>query len=98
MQEIRQERLQSKTRKGKTMKRKKVYQVFNTATDAYLEYVNNFLTKERFAEFFYLDELEVERLFDAAKDVKENNLHWFAIDYYFQKMNNKNYTEKKIHW
>lgn len=80
------------------MKRKKVYQVFNTATDAYLEYVNNFLTKERFAEFFYLDELEVERLFDAAKDVKENNLHWFAIDYYFQKMNNKKYTEKKIHW
>ena len=78
--------------------KKKIYQVFNTATDAYLEYVNNFVTKERFIEFFSLDKLEADRLFDAAGEVKENELHWFAIDYYFQKMNNRKYSEKKIHW
>lgn len=78
--------------------KKKIYQVFNTATDAYLEYVNNFLTKERFTEFFGLDELEVERLFDAAGEASENELRWFSIDYYFQKMNNRKYSEKKIHW
>lgn len=78
--------------------KKKIYQVFNTATDAYLEYVNNFVTKERFIEFFSLDELEADRLFDAAREVKENELHWFAIDYYFQKMNNRKYSEKKIRW
>ena len=80
------------------MKKKKIYQVFNTACDAYLEYVNNFLTKERFTEFFELDELEVDRLFSAAKDAKENGLPWISIDYWFQKMNNRNYSEKKIHW
>ena len=48
-------------------RKKKIYEVFNTAVDAYLEYVNNFLTKEKFTEFFNLDELEVERLFSARK-------------------------------
>lgn len=80
------------------MKKKKVYQVFNTATDAYLEYVNNFLAKEKFTEFFYLDELEVDILFAAAMEVKHQGQEWNAIDYYFQKWNNKKYTEKKIHW
>lgn len=79
-------------------RKKKIYEVFNTAVDAYLEYVNNFLTKEKFTEFFNLDELEVERLFHARKDQRENEQPWFAIDYYFQKMNNRNYSEKQIHW
>ena len=77
---------------------KKIYQVFNTACDAYLEYVNNFLTKEYFTEFFDLNEMEVDRLFSAAQDVKDNNIPWIAIDYYFQKMNNLKYSETKIHW
>lgn len=77
---------------------KKIYQVFNTACDAYLEYVNNFLTKERFTDFFDLNELEVDRLFDAAKDARDNNLPYLSIDYYFQKMNNRKYSEKNIHW
>lgn len=80
------------------MERKKIYQVFNTATDAYLEYVNNFISRQKFADFFNLEELEVARLFEAAREVKENNLHWVAIDYYFQKKNNRKYSEKKIHW
>ena len=77
---------------------KKIYEVFQTATDAYLEYVNNFLTKERFTEFFNLDEKEVDNLFYAAKDVINNETSWVALDYYFNKLNNQNYSEKKIHW
>ena len=79
-------------------RKKKIYEVFNTAVDAYLEYVNNFLTKERFTEYFNLDELEVERLFSARADQRNNEQPWFAIDYYFQKMNNRKYSEKNIHW
>ena len=77
---------------------KKIYQVFQTATDAYLEYVNNFLTKERFTEYFNLDELEVDRLFDAAKQTKEYDQSLVCLDYFFQKMNNQMYSETDIHW
>ena len=77
---------------------KKIYDVFQTATDAYLEYFNNFITKEGFAEFFDLDEKEVDNLFYAVKDVRENETSWVALDYYFNKLNNKKYSEKKIHW
>ena len=77
---------------------KKIYEVFQTATDAYLEYVNNFVTKERFTEFFNLDEKEVDNLFYAAKDVINNEQSWVTLDYYFNKLNNKNYSEKNIHW
>lgn len=80
------------------MKKKKILEVFQTATDAYLEYMNNFLTKERFTEYFNLDEKEVDNLFYAAQEVKENELVWVTLDYYFNKHNNKNYSEKKIHW
>ena len=79
------------------MKPKKILQVFNTATDAYLEYKNNFLTREKFAEFFNLDEKELDRLFCAATEAKEEGISWMTIDYYFNKQN-KNYSEKKIHW
>ena len=61
---------------------KKILDVFNTATDAYLEYVNNFLTKEKFTEFFDLEEEEVDNLFYAAQETKENELSWVCLDYY----------------
>lgn len=77
---------------------KKIYEVFQTATDAYLEYVNSFLTKERFTEFFNLDEKEVDNLFYAVKDVREHEMFWVTLDYYFNKLNNQNYSEKNIHW
>ena len=77
---------------------KKILQVFNTATDAYLEFRNNFLTRESFAEFFELDEKELDNLFYAVQEAKEVGISWICIDYYFNRLNNKKYTEKKIHW
>lgn len=77
---------------------KKILQVFNTATDAYLEYVNNFITIPKFIEHFNLDESEVNMLLDAAKEVKENHDVWLGIDYYFTKATNNDYSEKDIHW
>ena len=77
---------------------KKILQVFNTATDAYLEYMNNFITREAFTDFFELDETEVERLFEAVKEVKSGNGQWLSIDYYFTKATNTEYSEKNIHW
>lgn len=80
------------------MKKKKILQVFNTYTDAYLEYVNNFLTKERFADFFNLDETEVDNLFYAVTECKNNESQWVCLDYYYNRSYNKKYSEKKIHW
>lgn len=77
---------------------KKIYEVFQTATDAYLEYVNSFLTKERFTELFNLDEKEVDNLFYAVKYVREHEMFLVTLDYYFNKLNNQNYSEKNIHW
>lgn len=77
---------------------KKILDVFNTATDAYLEYVNNFLTKEKFTEFFDLEEEEVDNLFYAAQETKENELPWVCLDYYFNRLTNKKYSEKEVHW
>lgn len=80
------------------MKRKKIYQVFNTAFDAYWEYRMHYLARESFADAFELDELEVDRLLSAAKDVEYNGLTYFTIDYYFQMANNRKYIHKEIHW
>ena len=78
--------------------KKKILQVFNTYVDAYLEYVNNFLTKEYFTEFFDLDETEVDNLFFAAKECKDSGTSWCCLDYFYNRSYNKKYTEKKIHW
>lgn len=77
---------------------KKIYQVFNTATDAYLEYLNNFLSKDVFTDFFELDETEVDNLFIAAKETRDEGGSWSMLDYHFNKLNNKDYSEKNIHW
>lgn len=76
----------------------KIYQVFNTATDAYLEYVNNFLSKEVFTDYYELDESEVDNLFLAAQETKELGSSWVTLDYHFNKLNNEEYSEKNIHW
>lgn len=80
------------------MEKKKILQVFRSATDAYLEYVNNFITKEKFTEFFELDETEVDNLFAAAQEVREKRGLYSETDYFFQKLNNKDYSEKNINW
>lgn len=80
------------------MEEKKILQVFRTATDAYLEFMNNFITREAFVEFFNLDEKEVDNLFAAAKAVKDSQGVYLEIDHYFQILNNKDYSEKSIKW
>lgn len=80
------------------MEKKKILQVFRSATDAYLEYVNNFITKEKFTEFFELDETEVDNLFAAVQKVREKRGLYSETDYFFQKLNNKDYSEKNINW
>lgn len=80
------------------MEEKKILQVFRTATDAYLEFKNNFITREAFVEFFNLDGKEVDNLFAAAKAVKDSQGVYLEIDHYFQVMNNKDYSEKNIRW
>lgn len=80
------------------MEKKKILQVFRTATDAYLEYANNFVTKESFAEFFNLDETEVDNLFKAYKKVRDKEGIYSEMDYEFQILTNSDYSEKSIAW
>lgn len=80
------------------MEKKKILQVFRTATDAYLEYVNNFMTKEFFTEFFNLDETEVDNLFKAYKKVSDKDGICSEIDHEFQILTNSDYSEKSIAW
>ena len=76
----------------------KILDVFNTATDAYLEFRNNFGTKECFTEWFDFDEKEVNILFEVANEVRESDNSWRTIDYFFTKKVNEDYAEKEIHW
>lgn len=76
----------------------KILDVFNTATDAYLEFRNNFLTKECFTKWFDLNEKEVDILFDAANEARDSRDSYRVIDYFFTKKVNEDYAEKDIHW
>lgn len=80
------------------MEEKKILQVFRSATDAYLEFKNNFITREAFVEFFNLDESEADNLFTAARFVIDQQGMYSEIDHFFQVLNNKGYTEKNIKW
>lgn len=80
------------------MEGKKILQVFRSATDAYLEFMNNFITREAFVEFFNLDEKEAYNLFVAARFVKDQQGFYSEIDHFFQILNNKDYSEKDIKW
>lgn len=80
------------------MEKKKILQVFRSATDAYLEFKNNFITREVFVEFFNIDNGEADNLFTAARFVIDQQGMYSEIDHFFQILNNKDYTEKNIKW
>ena len=80
------------------MEEKKILQVFRSATDAYLEFKNNFITREVFVEFFNLDGSEADNLFAAARFVIDHQGLCSEIDHFFQILNNKDYSEKNIKW
>lgn len=42
--------------------------------ELYLDYVNNFLTIEKFAEHYNMDEKHAKRLIDLGKDIHEHHL------------------------
>lgn len=80
------------------MKSKKILEVFRTYTDAYLEYVNNWINIGNFAEFYGFSEMETQRLLDAVKLMRENNIdgRWVELDYYYNKLHNRDCSEPNI--
>lgn len=81
--------------------RKPILSIFNTYCDAYLEFRNNFLTPEAFVETYGIDENEFKDLLDARKiqhETKNAKFPIMTIDYFFNTVHNKNYTETSTHY
>ena len=77
------------------IRRKKILKVFRSYCDAYLEYVNNWLTWEKFVEFFELDEKECENLLQAVKMMNaQDNTAYNSLDYFYHKVANTKFSEK----
>lgn len=75
---------------------KKILEVFRTYTDAYLEYVNNWIDYDNFVEFYELDSGESFMLLDAVIQTKANNGKWTELDYYYNVVSNNNYIQKQL--
>lgn len=76
---------------------KKILEVFRTYTDAYLEYVNNWIDYDNFVEYYELDSIESYMLLDAVTETKANNGKWTELDYYYNVVSNKNYKQQSIY-
>lgn len=74
---------------------KKILEVFRTYCDAYLEYLNNFLTSSCFCDYYELDKTEFNCLVKAVAEVEKHNGRYCEIDYYYNTITNSEYTEKK---
>lgn len=77
------------------MKGKKILQVFRTYTDAYLEYVNNWLDYNKWANWYEIDYAESQKLLDAVNEMRKSGEDgsWSELDYFYNVVNNKEYTE-----
>ena len=77
------------------MKGKKILQVFRTYTDAYLEYVNNWLDYNKWANWYEIDYAESQKLLDAVNEMRKSGKDgsWRELDYFYNVVNNKEYTE-----
>lgn len=77
------------------MKGKKILQVFRTYTDAYLEYVNNWVDYDRWAEWYEIDYAERQKLLDAVNEMRKSGKDgsWSELDYFYNVVNNYEYTE-----
>jgi hypothetical protein len=76
---------------------KKILEVFQTYCDAYLEYLNNFITAEAFESFYNLDPNEVNSLLVAARATRSEGGSYREIDWSMNRTTNTKYTEKNIH-
>lgn len=77
------------------MKGKKILQVFRTYTDAYLEYVNNWLDYNKWANWYEIDYAESQKLLDAVNEMRKRGKDgsWSELDYFYNVVNNNEYTE-----
>lgn len=77
------------------MKGKKILEVFRTYTDAYLEYANNWIDYDNWAEFYEIDYAESQKLINAVNEMhkREKGDSWRELDYFYNVVNNKEYTE-----
>lgn len=77
------------------MEGKKILQVFRTYTDAYLEYVNNWLDYNKWANWYEIDYAESQKLLDAVNEMRKSGKDgsWSELDYFYNVVNNNEYTE-----
>lgn len=77
------------------MEGKKILEVFRTYTDAYLDYVNNWLDYNNWAEYYGFSFTESQTLLNAVNEMRKFNRDgfWAELDYYYNVANNKGYTE-----
>lgn len=69
---------------------KSIKDVFASYCDAYIEYVNNFITVTYFCEYYDISESEFKKVCDVVqKGIKKYNLPFCAIDYYMSLEMNK---------
>lgn len=77
------------------MKGKKILQVFRTYTDAYLEYVNNWLDYNKWVNWYEIDYAESQKLLNAVNEMRKSGKDgsWSELDYFYNVVNNNEYTE-----
>ena len=77
------------------MEGKKILEVFRTYTDAYLDYVNNWLDYNNWAKHYGFTFTESQTLLNAVNEMRKDGREgtWIELDYYYNVVNNKDYTE-----
>ena len=86
----------SKPKQQHTMN--KILSVFRTYCDAYLTYLNEFITVDAFESFYDLDPNEVNALMVAAKATRAEGGTYREIDWSMNRTINTKYTEKGKEW
>lgn len=76
----------------------KILDVFRTYCDAYLTYLNEFITVEAFESYYDLDPNEVNALMVAARAVRNENGTYREIDWSMNRTINTKFTEKEKQW
>lgn len=73
---------------------KPILSVFRTYTDAYLEYVNNWISIESYCSFYSISEVDFRMLLRTVSELRANGGKWSELDYYFNMIWNTEYQEK----
>jgi len=73
----------------------KILEVFRTYCDAYLTYLNEFISVDAFESFYDLDANEVNALMIAARATRHEEGTFREIDWSMNRTINTTYTEDK---